>query len=384
MSDLEITDVETYVVDTERKPWVFVRLLTDQGIHGIGEAPICVHQRNTVPLVEELGQSLIGKDPFDTHDLFTNRGLTGASHHNILASTIIGAFDVACWDIKGKHHDVPIHELLGGSIHGDSIRAYANGWYTDIGRVTEEYRTSEQIPEQFAEDATRVVDEGYGALKFDPFSFTDNQPSRAELNHALNVVRAVREAVGPDIDILIEGHKLFTTDRAVQVSKRLEEFDPGFFEEPTPPERAALETVAAKSSVPIATGESIPDHRAYADLLATTDVSIVQPDSLRVGGITELARVATLASAHNVSFAPHNAHGPISTAVAVHVAATAPTFSIQETFEDFAHPEWRDELVENPIEIVDGRIPIPDRPGLGIDLDVAVMREREYVRCVDQ
>lgn len=379
MSELEITDVETFVVDTKRKPWVFVRLTTDEGIHGYGEAPIRVHERNTVPLIKEFGQAVIGMDPFDTGSLFTERGLTGVSPNNLLVSTVIGAFDVACWDIKGKYQNTPVHELLGGSVQGDSIRAYANGWYTDIGRVTAEYRETGGVPEQFAEDAARVVDSGYEALKFDPFSFTDSQPSRAELNHAIDIVRAVREAVGPDVDILIEGHKLFTTDRAIQVARRLEQFDPGFFEEPTPPERDTLKTVAAKSTIPIATGESIPDHRAFADLLATTDVSVVQPDSLRVGGITELARVATLASAHNVSFAPHNAHGPISTAVSVHVGATAPTFSIQETFETFAHPEWRDELVENPIEIVDGRIPVPERPGLGIDLDVSVMREREYV-----
>lgn len=385
MSDLQITDVETYVVEGDR-PWTFVRLDTDAGVSGIGEAPI-KPQRNTIEQIERAGEQLIGKDPFETERHLQPSGvggLGGAAPNNILATTIAGAFDMACWDIKGRHLDVPVHELLGGAIRTE-IPAYANGWDFSAREVVDAYHEGED-PETILDETTDVitaaaadvVEAGYGALKFSPFQWGDGPTtSRRELEYTFDVIEAVHETIGRNVDLLVEGHKHLSTERAIEAARRLERFDPGFYEEPVHAEVGPLKRVIEKSPVPIATGEDFVTHHAYGDLIFDAGVSVVQPDVARAGGITELKKVAALASAGRVGFAPHNAAGPIMTAAAVHVDATEPAFMIQESFEEFSHPDWSADLFEEPLTIEDGTIRVPDRPGLGLELDMDVLRERE-------
>lgn len=385
MSNLRITGIETHVFETPRKPLVFARLQTNSDLTGLTEVPIRPDREDVLPLWESMAEAVIGTDPYETGRRFEGSGLFRAGPNNRLATVIRGALDIACWDIKGKHSGMPIYELLGGSLHGDSLRAYANGWYTECGMVTDEYQNGPRDHAVLTERAERVVEMGYDALKINPFGPAGHQASREELEHSVGVIGAIRAAVGRGVEIFIEGHQQFTPSKAVEVAEMLTPHDIGFFEEPTPPNTAALASLAANISIPVATGETLPTHGAFAELLTNTGISVLQPDAIAVGGVTELKKVATLAEAQGVSFAPHNSNGPISTAIAAHVGATAPTFLIQETFTEFVPPEWIDELFVEPLRVENGRLHLPDRPGLGLAFDVDGVHEYETdVRYIEQ
>jgi galactonate dehydratase len=386
VSDISITAVEAFALEGPR-PWLFVRVETDAGITGIGEVPRTAHTAPDVvgpATVERFGERLVGADPFETERLFGAGGELGASPNDVLATTIAGGFDMACWDVKGKHLGVPVHELLGGKLR-ETVRAYANGWDFEARTVVDRYHEGED-PDRVLDDTRRtiadaaadVVDAGYTACKFSPFQWGDGPTTTGvELDNALAVVETVAETVGPDVDVLVEGHKHLAPGKALQAARRLERFDPGFYEEPVPAELNPLRRVTRESPVPIATGESFATHRAFAELAATTDVAVLQPDVACAGGITELRKVAALASGERIGFAPHNAAGPVMTHAALHVDAVTPAFAIQETFEEFFHPDWADDLLVDPLEIEEGRITVPDRPGLGVELEESVRRDHE-------
>ncbi|RBI60330.1 galactonate dehydratase [halophilic archaeon] len=368
MSELEITDVETYVVSNPWKPWVFVELETNKGITGLAEATTHGKPRTVAAAIKEMQDYFIGADPFDTERLFLEMYRDEWFSKNVVNTTVISAIDIACWDIKGKVLDRPLYELLGGAVQGSELRAYANGWYTDV----------DGDPEKFAEAAERVVNDGYNAMKFDPFGNAWERMTRDELNHAIDIVRAVRDAVGPDIDLLIEGHGRFTAGMAVEVAEKLSEFDPTWFEEPCPPDSInSLGKVAAKSPVPIATGERLMTRYEFRDLLANTDVDIIQPDLVNTGGVTEGQKIAAMADAEHVNFAPHNPQGPVATAVCAHVCTSVPNFFIQEVFEDY-DVDWKTDLLEKPLKIEDGHLHLPDGPGLGVELNSDALREHAY------
>ena len=379
MSDLTITDTAVHVLDSDR-PWAIVRAETDGGVTGFGEVPVRNHRTSEI---ERYGDQLVGEDPFATEALFGADGKYGASRHDIRTTTMAGGFDMACWDIKGKYLEVPVHELLGGKVR-DEIRTYANGWGFDARTVVDRYHGGEAnqdvLPEArtaWARAAEAVVDEGYSALKFSPFQWSDGPTtSQHELESGLAVVESVAEAVPDDVGLLVEGHCRHTVEKALTASRRLAAFDVGFFEEPVAPDIGALDRVARKSSVPVATGEGFASHHGFAELLSDTEVSVVQPDVGRAGGITELRKVAAMASSERVGFAPHNAAGPIMTHAAVHLDAVTPAFMIQETFETFYHPEWGDKLVDG-LTIEDGFIEVPETPGLGVELDESVLTAHE-------
>ena len=380
MSDLTIMDVDTHLLEGPR-PWLLVRVETDAGVTGIGEVP---RKRHTPADVERLAERLVGADPFETERLFGAGGALGAAPNDVFTTTITGGLDMACWDVKGKHLGVPVHELLGGKVRNE-LRAYANGWDFDARSVVDRYHDGEDaasvlpdVKAEITDAAVGMVEAGYDALKFSPVQWgRGSTTSRRELDCALDVVEAVAESVPPHVELLVEGHKRLSTDKAVTAARRLERFDPGFYEEPVPAELEPLRRVADQSPVPIATGESFVTHRGFADLLSRSDVRVVQPDVGRAGGITELLKIANMAAAERVGFAPHNAAGPVMTHAAVHVGAASPAFMIQETFEAAFHPDWSEELLVDPLDIGDGTIAVPDRPGLGVELDETVLEEHE-------
>jgi galactonate dehydratase len=368
MSDVRITDVETHIVANPWKPWVFVHLETDAGVYGLAEATTHDKPRTVAAAIKEMSDYFVGKDPFDTEQIWLEMYRDEWFSKNVVNTTVCSAVDMACWDIKGKLLDKPVYELLGGTVHGDSLRAYANGWYTE----------TDGEPAGFADAAEQVVDDGYDAMKFDPFGTAWQRMSKKDFNHAVDIVRAVREAVGPDVDLLIEGHGRFTAGQAVDVAHRLAEFEPTWFEEPCPPDSLnSLRDVSEKSPIPIATGERHVSKHEFFDLVTRTDVDIIQPDIMNTGGITESKKIAAIAEADHVSFAPHNPQGPVATAVCAHVDAATPNFMIQEVFQTY-DVEWVDDLLVDPITIEDGHVQIPEGPGLGIELDMDVVREREY------
>jgi galactonate dehydratase len=380
MSDLEITGVDTHLLEGPR-PWLLVRVETDAGITGFGEVPRTRHRAGEV---KRLGERLVGADPFDTEELFGAGGRLGAAPNDIHTTTVAGGFDMACWDLKGKHLRVPVYELLGGK-QRDRVRAYANGWDFEARAIVDRYHEGEDpdavladVQAELVERARAVVDAGYTAMKFSPFQWGDGPTtSRLELDNALTAVDAVHDAVPDDVELLIEGHRHLSTGDAITVARRLEAVDPGFYEEPVPAEVGPLRKVARASPVPIATGECFSTHRGFAELIANTEVSIVQPDVGRAGGITELRKIAAMASANRVGVAPHNAAGPVMTAAALQVDAATPAFAIQETFDEFFHPDWGRDLLVDPLRIEDGYIEIPDRPGIGVELNENVLREHE-------
>lgn len=378
MSELSITDVHVHLLEGPR-PWAIVRVRTNTGIEGIGEIPRTRHRSTDI---ERVGERLLGEDPFETEQLFGAGGRLGAAPNNIFDTTITGGFDMACWDLKGKHLGVPVYDLLGGK-QRDTVRAYANGWDFEARKMVERYHDGEDADTVLSDtkaeittQAERVVEAGYTALKFSPFQWGDGPTvSKVELDNAISVIEAVHQTIPDDVELLIEGHKHLSTERATQAARRLARFDPGFYEEPVPAEIESVGNVARTAPIPIATGESFVTHLPFAQLIFHTDVSVVQPDVGRAGGITELRKVAAMASAGRVGFAPHNAAGPVMTHAAVHLDAASSAFMIQETFEEFFHPPWSKELLIEPLTIADGEIGVPDKPGLGIELDSDILRE---------
>lgn len=368
MSELEITGVETYLVANPWKPWVFVELETDSGVTGLAEATAHDKPRTVAAAIDEMSDFFIGKDPFDTEQIWLEMYRDEWFSKNVINTTVCSAVDMACWDIKGKVLGQPVYDLLGGQVHGDELRAYANGWYTD----------TEGEPEGFARAAERVVDDGYDAMKFDPFGTAWQSMSRKEQNKSVDIVGAVREAVGPEVDLLIECHGRFSAGQAVEIARELEEFDPTWLEEPCPPDSInSLAEVARKSPIPVATGERHITKHDFYELVTRTEIDVFQPDLMNTGGITEGTKIAGLAEADHVDIAPHNPQGPVAGAIYSHFCTSIPNFRIQEMFQTY-DVDWVDDLLMNPLEVDDGYVQVPEGPGYGIELNHDVMKTHEY------
>lgn len=370
MTDTSIRSVESFVVETPRKPFVFVAVETADGAVGTGEAAPNYAAGGVVDAIERMEPAVVGMDPGDPE------GVRRACIHpaigrmnNVVESAAASAIDIACWDLKGERAGAPLVELLGGAVTDSPLPAYANGWWQEL-------KADGRDPDAFADAAEAVVADGYAALKFDPFGEWSATPGRDDVETALDRVRTVRDAVGPGVEVFVDGHKRFTPGVALEVAERLAALGVGFFEEPTPPTVGALRQVASRSTVPIATGESLLSHRAFADPLAETDVAVCQPDPVRGGGVTETRRISAAAATHGVTFSPHNACGPVSTAACAHLSAAAPTFGTQEVFEDHGTPEWVADLYSGTVAVEDGRLHVPEGNGIGIELDRDAVRER--------
>ena len=357
---MKLTDVQTFIVGNPWKNWVFIKLHTDEGTTGIGEATSHRKAKMAETAVLELRRYYLGRDPFSLEEI--NEELAKGS----APSFVTAAVDIACWDIIGKTVGLPVYQLIGGK-YRDRIRAYANGWYQ-----------VDRIPEAFAERARAVVEKGYTALKFDPFGTAWGRIERTELDLSIDIVAAVRDAVGPNVDLFIEGHGRFDPLLGVKIGRLLEPFDPGWFEEPVRSVQIDdLAAIAARLPFPVAGGEGLSGKEAFLDLLDRKAVQIIQPDPIPAGGITEMKKICAIAQARHVPVAPHNAQGPVCTAACLQIDASTPNVFIQEVFEDFATP-FANRIVDHPVEIVDGYVHIPNRPGLGLDLNEEEMAKYPY------
>jgi galactonate dehydratase len=269
---------------------------------------------------------------------------------------------MACWDIVGKALGQPVHRLLGGPVR-DRIKAYANGWY----RV-------ERTPEEFHAAARVVVERGYLALKVDPFGAGWRELEPPELRQSIALVEAVRDAIGPDAELLVEMHGRFTAAQAIAIARELEPFAPSWIEEPVPADNpATLAKVAARVNIPVATGERIHVRQDFRELLESGAIDVAQPDVSQFGGILETLKLASWADAYDVLLAPHNVGGPVATAASLHVAAVVENFKIQEHFNDFADA-WVKQAASGVPAVVDGYFAIPSEPGLGVTLDEEFIR----------
>jgi galactonate dehydratase len=357
---MTIVDLRVTVVGTPWRELVFLELTTDDGLTGVSEVRMVNKTDTLVACIGELApRYVIGADPFDVERLAWNVQRAEYGRAGEVAQSALAAFEVASWDLMGQSLGVPVWKLLGGRFR-DRVPAYANGWYQ-----------AEREAGAIARLARGVVERGYRALKLDPFGAASAELPAADRRRAESIVAAVREAVGPDVQILIEMHGRFTSATAVRVASMLEPFDPEWIEEPVPPENAAaLARVKAATRIPIATGErahSIADVREFVE---TGVADIVQADLTHFGGFLAMKHLAGWADAHYLLLAPHNVCGPVGTTANVHFAIATPNYKLLEHFNDFADP-WVQDLVDHPprVSAEDGCFGLPERAGLGVRLN---------------
>ena len=353
-----------------RRNWLLVKLLTeDPELYGVGEAsPLALDDQVDGLLHWWFENYLDGVDPLDSEVHWTQMFQRLLAKSGRLVSTALSGIDIALWDLRGKILGVPTYTLLGGA-HTKRLRVYANGWYTNPG-----------TPEQNAEEAKTVVGMGYTAMKFDPFGQTNYfNISLREAQLAADRVAAVREAVGPDVDILVEAHAKFNVATAIQLGKRLEKYRPMFYEEPVSYEHVSeMKDVRDRVDIPIATGERLYGKYPFYDLIESHAVDILQPDICNAGGITELKKIAAIAEAAHLSMAPHNTNSPVGTMASFHLDASLSNFVIQEYHAEFYEPNYF-EVVEGLPRQQDGYVTLSDEPGLGIRLNEEVLAMYPYV-----
>ncbi|NWF84650.1 MAG: mandelate racemase/muconate lactonizing enzyme family protein [Bryobacteraceae bacterium] len=365
---MKIKAVETYIAGNPWKNWLFAKVITDEGLYGIGEGTLNYFARTIEAAIHELSPLIIGLDPFQIEILSQKLIRDIYSEGGQVHMCAVSAIEIACWDIIGKAAGQPIYNLMGGRCH-EKLRAYANGWYR-----------GPRTPESFAEKAKEVARRGYTALKFDPFGDNWRLMPRQEFDLSLDIIAAVRDAVGPGVDLLIEGHRRFNVGTAVQFAEAMARYRPAWFEEPTDhlTIRETLE-VARRSPVPIATGESFSNKQQFAELLEGGLITYLQPEPLNLGGLFATRKICDMIDAHLGMVAPHSAQGPVCSAACVQLNASLPNFFIHEIFDEFNEP-WEKEIVTNHVEVVNGCIEIPDRPGLGMDLNIEEIRKHPYAQ----
>jgi len=363
---MRITSTRTTVVGTPWRELVFLELQTDNGLVGTSEVRMVSRTATVEACIAELApRHVIGTDPFDVERLAWNIQRSEYDRPGEVSQSALACFDVACWDLMGQSLGVPIWKLLGGKFH-ERVPAYANGWYQ-----------SERDPVKIAGFAKQVVSRGYRGLKLDPFGHAGAELDAPERRRAVAIVAAVREAVGPDMKIMIEMHGRFTSATAAAVAKLLEPFDPEWIEEPTPPENAlAYRSVRAATHLPIATGDRAHSFEEIRGFIEGGLVDVVQVDLTHFGGFLPMKRLAGWADIYSLVMAPHNVCGPVGTMANLHLAVSTPNYKVLEHFNDFADA-WVHELVDHSprVDRRDGCFAAPQRPGLGVRLNQEVCRK---------
>ena len=380
---MKITDCKTFVVGNPPphfggQYFVFVKLVTDNGIEGIGEVySVPFHPHVVARMIEDVfARRVEGTDPFKIERLWRivySSGFTQRPDTSILG--ILSGIEMACWDIVGKALGKPVYELLGGQVH-DRLRSYTY-IYPEPDDKTDVYVD----PELAVQRALKYADMGFTAVKFDPVSpftaFDPRQLSLEALDRAERFVKMLREALGPRCDLLFGTHGQMTTSSAIRLAKRLEPYDPLWLEEPVPPENAdEMARVARQTSIPIATGERLGSKYEFAGLLSTQAASILQMNLGRVGGILEAKKIAGMAEAHYAQIAPHLYCGPIVGAANVQVSACTPNFLILESIQDWGG--FHAEILKKPMQWEEGYVIPPSAPGLGVELDEEVAARHPY------
>jgi galactonate dehydratase len=385
---VKITDLKVYVVDAfaaaaGRRPasaraegwtllWTFVAVETDAGLTGYGECSNFPGNGSLIvgDAVRRVREFVVGEDPADInrlwHRVFRKAAYLGPRG---LPTAVVSGIDIALWDVTGKVTGRPVYDLLGGKVR-PAVPLYANGWFTDC-----------ETPAQYGAAARAVVAEGHVAVKLDPFlemqpfhtGYLSGQISPAGEQLGVDIVAAVREAVGPAVEILIDCHGHYNVPTAVRLARRLEPYRIGWFEEPVPPEsNQALKAVREQVDLPICVGERLYTRWDFLPIFEGRLADFVMPDIVWTGGISELVRIATMAEAYHVPISPHNAMGPLQIAAGAHVAMTVPNFYRLEHSVSFI-PQYQACLRE-PLAFDGEHLFLSDRPGLGHDLDVERLR----------
>ncbi|KAA9353590.1 galactonate dehydratase [Larkinella humicola] len=380
---MKITAIETQVCHARMRNWIFVKVITDQpGLWGWGEATLEWHTRSVVGAIEDLSQLLIGEDPRRIEHLWQMMYRQHFWHGNgIVRGTAISGIDIALWDIVGKIHGVPCHELWGGRVR-DYIRLYC---HLGGGKMEDFYQTKPDDANRFGELAQQAVADGFTAFKSMAVPETMSLEGLQPVHYAEACVKAMREAVGSEIDIMVDCHARPSPRMGMQFAKALEPYGLYFFEEPCWPETMddiALIQRAVKT--PIASGERLIGVHAFREMLEKRAVSVIQPDITHCGGLSEVRRIAALAEAYRVSVAPHNPQGPVSTAASIEFGFSTPSYIICESVHNDV--PWRVDVVSEGFTVQEkGRIVFPNqRPGLGIEIDEDEVKKHPFQQEVLQ
>ena len=380
---MKITEFRTFVVGNPPphfggRYFIFVKLVTDNGLTGIGEVYAATFGPHTVAaMIEDVCERhVVGMDPFAIETLWRRVYGRGYSlRPDISLMGVLSGIETALWDINGKATGKPVYDLLGGRVH-ERLRAYTY-LYPKDGDKTDVYADADLAAERAAE----MVALGFTGVKFDPAGpftvFDPHQPSLEDLDRSENFVRRIREAVGTKADLLFGTHGQFTTSGAIRLARRIEPYDPLWFEEPVPPEvPEEMARVARQTSIPIATGERLTTKYEFSRVLECQAASILQMALGRVGGLLEGKKIAGMAEAHYAQIAPHLYCGPVEGAANMHLAACSPNFLILESIGTW--DGFHAEILKDPVRWEEGYV-IPSRePGLGIELDEDVALAHPY------
>jgi galactonate dehydratase len=370
--EVSVTDVRTVVVGADMRNWVFVKVSTSEpGLVGWGEATLEWKTRAVVGAVDDLAPLVVGQDPTRIGHLWQSMYRHQFFKGGAVTMSALSGIDLALWDLKGKLLGVPVWQLLGGNVR-DRVRMYDH-----LGAGAMDVVYGDATGDGFADAARRSVADGFTALKALVVPVSGPLPSGPELRRAHEVMGALRDAVGDDVDIMVDLHGRTTPAAALAFGRRLAEFRPWFFEEPCQPEDiGAMAEVARGLPFPVATGERLVSRTSFRDLLEARAAAIIQPDVCHVGGITEMVKIASLAETYQVPIAPHNPLGPVATWANLHVDFATPNFLVQEIMR--GDVPWRADVVSAVPEIVAGEVALPTAPGLGVEVDESAARRHPY------
>ncbi|NON61138.1 mandelate racemase/muconate lactonizing enzyme family protein [Acidianus sp. RZ1] len=368
---MKIQDIEPIVLTSKEKggaTWassaILVKVTTTNGIVGYGEAVPTLRIVSVYNAIKQVAKGYIGKEAEEVeknyHEWYKQDFYLSRSFESATATS---AIDIALWDILGKELGSPIYKLLGGKFR-EQVKVYANGWYSDC--VT---------PQDFVMKAKEVTKMGYKALKFDPFGQYYDWIDEKGLREAEERVKAVREALGDDVEIMIEHHGRFNANSAIDIAKRIAKYNPLFVEEPVHHEDIeGYKKYRTSTSVRVALGERLVSLKEAMFYIDNRLADVLQPDLTNVGGVTIARKVAALAEANDVEIAFHNAFGPIQNAVTLQLSSVIPNLLILESFYDF-FPQWKRDLVYGETPIEGGYAKVPEKSGIGINVNEKLIEQ---------
>ena len=369
---MKITDVKTLVVNAEMRNWVFVKLETDSpGLYGWGEGTMEWKTRAVVGCIEDFKPMLLGRDPTRIEFLWQIMYRHSFFRLGTIGTTAISAIEQACWDILAKSLGVPVYKLLGGLLR-DKVRMYT---HLGGGEMKSVYETFDAGP--LIERAHAVIEKGYGALKVVFVPYSQSLTGLPAVKRFASLMEKLREAMGDDVDIMVDFHGRASTGQAIEYIRAIEDFHPFFCEEPVAPEQPdALLEVRRSVRVPLATGERLATRWDFRRVCELQACHVLQPDLGHCGGLLEARKIASLGETYLMGVAPHNPNGPVANAVALHFDLATPNFLIQEDM--LGDVPWRFDVVRTSMRSENGYWLPADEPGLGIEVDENEARKHPF------